>query len=193
MRRTESKIQLNMYQTITRKGSFDAAHRVMHERVKCFNLPGHTFLYELTFAFKEPEGLGYALDFKEIKRVACAYIDEVFDHCTIINPKDTIVKECVEKLGTKLYEMTINGPGEDCNPSAESIAKEMFIQISALMDTENIWLEKLRLYETPNCWVDTSKEDIRPIESCNVCEGRKRFVDEFRKKVGTFEYDERKC
>ena len=76
---------------------------------------------------------------------------------------------------------------------AESIAKEMFIQISALMDTENIWLEKLRLYETPNCWVDTSKEDIRPIESCNVCEGRKRFVDEFRKKVGTFEYDERKC
>ena len=182
-----------MYQKITRKGSFDAAHRVMHERVKCFNLHGHTFLYELTFAFKEPGDLGYALDFKEIKRVACAYIDEVFDHCTIINPKDTIVKECVEKLGTKLYEMTINGPGEDCNPSAESISKELFIQISALMDTENLWLDSVRLYETPNCWVDTKRGDIRAIETYNVCESRKKFVDEFRKKVGTFEYDDRKA
>lgn len=181
-----------MYQTITRKGSFDAAHRVMHERVKCFNLHGHTFLYELTFAFKEPEGLGYALDFKEIKRVACTYIDEVFDHCTIINPKDIVVKECVEKLGTKLYEMTIGGPGADCNPSAESLAKELFIQISALMNTENIWLHSIRLYETPNCWVDTTREDIRAIEECNVLDGRREVLDEFKKKVGTFEYDERK-
>lgn len=180
-------------QKITRKGSFDAAHRVMHERVKCFNLHGHTFLYELTFAFKEPDDLGYALDFKEIKRVACAYIDEVFDHCTIINPKDEIVRECVEKLGTKLYEMTIKGPGADCNPSAESIAKELFIQIAYLMDTENIWLHSIRLYETPNCWVKTKKEDIQAIEERNVLDGRRKVLDEFKKKVGTFEYDERKC
>ena len=182
-----------MYQKITRKGTFDAAHRVMHERVKCFNLHGHTFLYELTFAFKEPEGLGYALDFKEIKRVACAYIDEVFDHCTIINPKDTIVRECVEKLGTKLYEMTINGPGADCNPSAESIAKELFIQIAYLMNTRNLWLENLRLYETPNCWVDTNKDDITPQDDANVLGARVETLNEFRKRVGTFEYDERKC
>lgn len=182
-----------MYQTITRKGSFDAAHRVMHERVKCFNLHGHTFLYELTFGFKEPEGLGYALDFKEIKRVACAYIDEVFDHCTIINPKDTVVKECVEKLGTKLYEMTINGPGEDCNPSAESIAKELFIQIAYLMASPNIWLDSLRLYETPNCWVDTTHDDINTNDVANVMGERIEALDAFKQKVGTFEYDERKC
>jgi len=182
-----------MYQTITRKGTFDAAHRVMHERVKCFNLHGHTFLYELTFAFKQPEDLGYALDFKEIKRVACAYIDEVFDHCTIINPKDTIVKECVEKLGTKLYEMTIKGPGEDCNPSAESIAKELFVQIAYLMDTENIWLDSLRLYETPNCWVDTNSSDIRANEEHNILLGNQERLEEFKQRIGTFEYDERKC
>lgn len=181
-----------MYQTITRKGSFDAAHRVMHERVKCFNLHGHTFLYELTFGFKEPENLGYALDFKEIKRVACAYIDEVFDHCTIVNPKDEILIDCVKKLGTKLYKMTLFGEDADCNPSAESIAKELFIQISALMNTENIWLEKLRLYETPNCWVDTSKEDIPWVEKNTVLALRQDAISDFRNKVGTFEYDERK-
>lgn len=182
-----------MYQTITRKGSFDAAHRVMHERVKCFNLHGHTFLYELTFGFKEPEDLGYALDFKEIKRVACAYIDQVFDHCTIINPKDTVVKECVEKLGTKLYEMSLNGLDKDCNPSAEAISKELFIQIAYLMNDPNIWLENLRLYETPNCWVDTNKEDITQVDVANVLSKRKMALITFRQLVGTFEYDERKA
>ena len=183
-----------MYQKITRKGTFDAAHRVMHERVKCFNLHGHTFLYELTFAFKEPEGLGYALDFKEIKRVACAYIDEVFDHCTIINPQDTVVKECVEKLGTKLYEMTIGGPGADCNPSAESIAKEIFVQVASVMgDGKNLWLSSLRLYETPNCWVDTTSDCITGPEYLNIMKARKEAIEAFKKKVGTFEYDERKC
>lgn len=181
-----------MYQKITRKGSFDAAHRVMHERVKCFNLHGHTFLYELTFAFKEPEDLGYALDFKEIKRVACAYIDEVFDHCTIVNPKDTVVKECVQKLGTKLYEMTLNGPGEDCNPSAEAIAKELFVQIYLLMSNENIRLDKVRLYETPNCWVDTTVECIGVREWDTVALARRKTLQEFKDRVGTFEYDERK-
>ena len=182
-----------MYQKITRKGTFDAAHRVMHERVKCFNLHGHTFLYELTFAFKESEDIGYALDFKEIKRVACAYIDEVFDHCTIINPRDTVVKDCVKKLGTKLYEMTIDGPGADCNPSAESIAKEIFIQIACLMNTRNLWLENLRLYETPNCWVDTNKSDITPQEDANVLGERMEILREFKNRVGTFEYDERRA
>ena len=181
-----------MYQKITRKGTFDAAHRVMHERVKCFNLHGHTFLYELTFAFKEPEGLGYALDFKEIKRVACAYIDEVFDHCTIVNPKDTVLIDCVNKLGTKLYKMTIGGPDADCNPSAESIAKELFIQIYNLMSNENIWLDSIRLYETPNCWVDTNIDCINAQDWDTVAYARQDAIREFKKKVGTFEYDERR-
>ena len=180
------------YQTITRKGTFDAAHRVMHERVKCFNLHGHTFLYELTFGFREPEDLGYALDFKEIKRVAGAYIDEVFDHGTIVNPKDEVLIDCVKKLGTKLYKMSIKGVNEDCNPSAELISKELFIQISMLMNTGNLWLEKLRLYETPNCWVDTDASSLKPGEFEKVRIAREEMVSEFRKKVGTFEYDERK-
>ena len=181
-----------MYQKITRKGSFDAAHRVMHERVKCFNLHGHTFLYELTFGFKEPEDLGYALDFKEIKRVACAYIDHVFDHCTIMNPQDSVLLDCVDNLGTKKYLMSIKGPGADCNPSAEYIAKEIFIQIAELMNTDNIWLESLRLYETPNCWVDTTKDDIGAEEALNVLNYNAQRIEYFKQIKGTFEYDERK-
>ena len=40
-------------QYITRKGTFDSGHRVMNERMKCFNMHGHTYLYELEFEFNE--------------------------------------------------------------------------------------------------------------------------------------------
>ena len=57
-----------MIQTITRKGSFDVCHRVMNEKMKCFHVHGHTYLYELGFSFSQIETIGYNIDFKEIKR-----------------------------------------------------------------------------------------------------------------------------
>ena len=53
---------------VTRKGKFDAGHRVMNERFKCFNLHGHEYHYELTFSYLMSEEIGYAIDFKEIKK-----------------------------------------------------------------------------------------------------------------------------
>ena len=179
------------YQEITRKGSFDAAHRVMNERVKCFNLHGHRFDYELTFEFRDEEGLGYALDFKEIKRVAMQFIDDYFDHGCILNPKDKIVIDCCKNLGSKYWIMSLNN--EDyCNPSAEHISKELFMSIAKLMNTENIWLSRLRLYETPNCWVDVDWGSINAKEQMNFYCVHDAELSEYKKEKGVFEYDDRK-
>jgi 6-pyruvoyltetrahydropterin/6-carboxytetrahydropterin synthase len=72
-------------QYITRKGNFDSGHRVMNEFMKCFNIHGHTYLYELTFSFESMEEIGYAIDFKEIKRVFCQWIDDIFEFYNIYN------------------------------------------------------------------------------------------------------------
>ena len=110
-------------QYISRKGNFDSGHRVMNERMKCFNIHGHTYLYELTFEFNEMEEIGYAIDFKEIKRVGCQWIDDLLDHGMILNPKDTELIQTTRNYGTKLWLMSLNGEGEYCNPSVENIAK----------------------------------------------------------------------
>ena len=55
--------------TITRVFEFDSAHRVMNEKVKCFNLHGHRFKLEVIFFYEDKKSLGYAIDFKEIKRI----------------------------------------------------------------------------------------------------------------------------
>lgn len=141
--------------TVTRIFEFDAAHRVMNEKVKCFNLHGHRFKVEVTFEYSRKEALGYAIDFKEIKRIVGAFIDEHFDHACILNPLDKELISLCEKNNWRHYEMGF-GVEKDENPSAENIALELFYIINTLFhgSKEKVELKNIRLYETPNCWVD---------------------------------------
>ncbi len=184
---------MNTQQTITRKGTFDSAHRVMNERMKCYNLHGHTYLYELEFAFTSIEEIGYAIDFKEIKRVGCQWIDDFLDHGTIVNPKDRYVIDACKALDSKIWYMSLNGVDEYCNPSVENVAKEIFIGISALLNSDELSLHKVRLYETPNCFTDCHKDSFTQQEEYNFLQQNKLALTLYRNNAGIVEYDDRKC
>lgn len=177
---------------ITRKFEFDSGHRVMHERVKCYNPHGHRYVVEMKFSYLEAEELGYAIDFKEIKRVGCAWIDDAWDHAFIANPKDHVMIEACEKLKSKLYLMKLVDKNGYCNPSAENMAKELFFAMQVLLnDGDNLLLESIRMYETPNCWVDC--DGLSPVEEGFLL--RTKFYDElvhYRNMKGVMEYDERR-
>ena len=173
-------------QTITRKGSFDSMHRVMNERYKCFNIHGHTYLYELTFSFEKTEKIGYALDFKEIKRIACQFIDDYFDHGAILNPHDKTMIEASQKLNSKLWIVSLNGD-EYCNPSVENIAKELFLAVEYLMQGL-LTLENIVIYETPNCFTTCSKISINLEETRNFFEKNLTLLDTFKQNKGILQY-----
>jgi 6-pyruvoyltetrahydropterin/6-carboxytetrahydropterin synthase len=180
-------------QYITRKGTFDSGHRVMNERMKCFNVHGHTYLYELEFEFHEMEDIGYAIDFKEIKRVGCQWIDDILDHGMILNPKDIDLIETTKKLGSKLWLMSLNGAGEYCNPSAENIAKEIFLAMEVLFKSyNNLNIHKITLYETPNCYTTCIKDSISTKEWNSWNLERRWEIEEYAKEKGIVEYDDRK-
>lgn len=170
--------------TVTRIFEFDAAHRVMNERVKCFNLHGHRFKVEVTFEYDKKAALGYAIDFKEIKRIVGAYIDEHLDHACILNPLDKELIDLCKKNGWRVYIVGM-GRNEDINPSAENLASELLYIVKQLFikDRANIRPTNIRLYETPNCWVYADGWDIVPMED---------FLNdlrEWRKSKGEMNYD----
>jgi 6-pyruvoyltetrahydropterin/6-carboxytetrahydropterin synthase len=179
------------HQTITRKGTFDSGHRVMNECMKCFNLHGHTYHYELVFKFTQMEDIGYAIDFKEIKRVGCQWIDECFDHGTIINPHDTVLIQACKDLGSKYWLMSLKGTNEYCNPSAENIAKELFLGVSYLLNSDNLKLKQIRLYETPNCYTDCFSNSITEQEQNNFNRYNNASLSTFKELKGIVEYDDR--
>lgn len=161
--------------TITRIFEFDAAHRVMNERVKCFNLHGHRFKVEVTFEYQSKGALGYAIDFKEIKRIVGDWIDERLDHACLLNPCDVQLIEMCRVNGWRLYVMGM-GLRDDINPSAENIASELFYTIRQLFAQRKsgVQVTKIRLYETPNCWVETESADYIGTDSFvnDVCTWR---------------------
>lgn len=180
-------------QYITRKGYFDAGHRIMNEKVKCHHLHGHTFIYELTFGFELIENIGYQIDFKEIKRIAIQWIEDYLDHGMLINPQDEILIQALEALKTKYWPMNLNGAGQYCNPTVENIAKVIFLAIELLFsDWDNLKISTLRLYETPNCYTDCFKESISSFERENFHTLHAENILAYARDKGRIEYDDRK-
>jgi 6-pyruvoyltetrahydropterin/6-carboxytetrahydropterin synthase len=180
-------------QAITRKGSFDSMHRVLNEQFKCRHVHGHTYLYELEFEFDSMEEIGYAIDFKEIKRVGCQWIDDILDHGAILNPKDVVLIQAALEVKSKLWLMSLNGPGEYCNPSAENLAKEIFLAMEILFaQYHHLRIKHIRLYETPNCFTDCTTESITNQERVNFLNARLNELTDYRVKAGVVEYDDRK-
>lgn len=174
---------------ITRVFEFDSAHRVMNERVKCFNIHGHRFKVELTFRYEDCPAIGYAIDFKEIKRLCGTWFDEKFDHAIILNPKDTALIDFVRANGYRLYVMGL-GNDADINPSAENLAYEIFSAMRRMFSSSRhgVVIEQVRLFETPNCWVDFRVLDRSPYVPAES------FSEEFnawRERMGNMSYDVR--
>lgn len=180
-------------QYITRKGTFDSGHRVMNEALKCFNIHGHTYLYDLEFEFNEMEEIGYAIDFKEIKRVGCQWIDDILDHGMLLNPQDYQLIDVTKQYGSKLWLMSLNGPTEYCNPSVENIAKEVFLAMTVLFSPyKDLRIHKVTIHETPNCYTACTKESISPQEANKWMQTRYREVLKYAQDKGIVEYDDRK-
>lgn len=185
-------------QYISRKGNFDSGHRVMNEFMKCFNIHGHTYLYELTFSFENMEEIGYAIDFKEIKRVFCQWIDDILDHGMILNPKDELLINTTKQYGTKLWLMSLNGDNEYCNPSVENIAKEVFLAIEVLTNElyqdapTGLEIHNVKIYETPNCWTTCTFNSISSVERQNFYSTRLKELVDYANLKGVLEYDDRK-
>lgn len=185
-------------QLISRKGNFDSGHRVMNEAMKCFNIHGHTYLYTLKFQHETIEEIGYAIDFKEIKRVFCQWIDDILDHGMILNPHDSLLIKTTREYKTKLWLMSLNGIGEYCNPSVENISKEVFLAIdiltTLLYPNPEIGLKlwSVEIFETPNCSSECFGHSISELEKSNFLECNFDSLYEYAQEKGVMEYDDRK-
>ncbi|MBY0356004.1 MAG: 6-carboxytetrahydropterin synthase [Rickettsiales bacterium] len=135
----------------TRRLEFDAAHRVMEHESKCKFLHGHRYVVEATFEATHLDALDRVIDFGVIKEVLGAWIDENWDHATILNEKDRLLGQAIENH-TKQTIYWLNG-----NPTAEKMAAYLLEVICPkLFVGTQVRCVVLRLHETPNCYAEVS-------------------------------------
>lgn len=136
-----------------RKIEFDSAHRIINHESKCKMLHGHRYVLEVYLSSKNQDNqldkLGRVIDFGEIKKIIGGWVDQFFDHNTILSNEDKeLGNNIIKTTGQNIYYL-------DCPPTAENIALHLLKEIlpNLLAKTE-VECKKLRLYETPNCWVE---------------------------------------
>jgi 6-pyruvoyltetrahydropterin/6-carboxytetrahydropterin synthase len=135
--------------TCTRRIEFDAAHRVMGHEGKCKNLHGHRYAIEASFAAKQLDTLGRVVDFGIIKEVLGRWVDENWDHTTILYDKDQALgKAITTETGQKIFYLS-------SNPTAENMADYILHDVcSRLFAPYPVTCIGIRLYETPNCYAE---------------------------------------
>jgi 6-pyruvoyltetrahydropterin/6-carboxytetrahydropterin synthase len=141
---------------ITRRLEFDAGHRIPNHNSQCKHLHGHRYALEITLSGQviTTEGVseqGMVMDFSDVKRIAKERVVDAWDHAFLVYRGDQVVREFLNTLpGHKTVVL-------DVIPTAENLAKVAFDLLNdAYRDTfgNDLRLERVRLFETPNNWAD---------------------------------------
>ena len=140
---------------ITRKLEFDAGHRIPDHRSQCRNLHGHRYVLEVTLRgdLVDTEGApdrGMVMDFADVKALAMEHLVGKWDHAFLVYARDDVVRSFLEQMADHKTVVI------DRIPTVENLA--------AVYDAHygvNLRLERVRLYETPNCWADVERQPGR--------------------------------
>ena len=147
---------------ITRRLEFDAGHRIPHHKSQCRHLHGHRYALEVTLSGEmiQTEGAseqGMVMDFTDVKNIALEKIANVWDHAFLVYRGDHAVMDFLKSMpGHKTVVL-------DSVPTAENLALEAFTVLdAAYIDVygNQLRLERVRLYETPNNWADAVRGQI---------------------------------
>jgi 6-pyruvoyltetrahydropterin/6-carboxytetrahydropterin synthase len=141
---------------ITRRLEFDAGHRIPNHASQCRHLHGHRYALEITLVgevirTEGAAGQGMVMDFSDVKAIARAMLVEHWDHAFLVYQGDHAVAGFLASLpGHKTVVLPVV-------PTAENLAAEAFrILDAAYVDAygNQLRLQQVRLYETPNNWAD---------------------------------------
>lgn len=135
--------------TCTRVLEFDAGHRVHNHESKCATLHGHRYRVEIT-ASAALDGIGRVIDFSVLKAKVGGWIDEKWDHTTLLFQEDNITINLLNQA-PKFKQVWI----APFNPTAENMAYHLLHTVcpEVLRDT-GVQVVHVKVWETPNCFAE---------------------------------------
>ena len=128
-----------MYE-VSRDDVFSASHHLRDYHGKCEAVHGHNWKVRLSVEGRELGPGGMLVDFVVLKKVLAEVLDAL-DH----------------------KDLNVVPPFDVMEPTAENLARIAFSILDPLYRDSygnHLHLERIRLYETPNCWADATRDDL---------------------------------
>lgn len=138
----------------TRIHDFCAAHRLVGHAGACANLHGHNYRVHFTLSGAKADEKGMLIDFGEIKETFCKWIDDNWDHRTLLWERDPLAKP-LQELDDSVVIVSFN-------PTAENMADWLLQGIgTALLGRWNeVHLARVTIDETRKCSATSTGEPI---------------------------------
>ncbi len=137
---------------LTRKAEFSASHvcriaslsdaqnREIFGEGANPNGHGHNYVVEVTIEGDPDPVTGMIMDLRQLKEIIAREVVDRMDHRFLnyeVRPFDTVI------------------------PTAENVAREIWRRLETPLRTPNTSLAKVRLFETPDLYVDVVRQDAR--------------------------------
>lgn len=136
---------------------WDAAHRVTLHESKCRTLHGHRYSATIICEAEELDAVDRVVDFGAIKAKVGTWIDEHWDHTTLVNVADQqLLAFATEQAELEGHRLPYTFPGE---PTAETIAAHLFGIADYLLADDRLRVVKVTVWETPNCFATVRLKD----------------------------------
>jgi 6-pyruvoyltetrahydropterin/6-carboxytetrahydropterin synthase len=121
---------------------FEATHRLIHYKGKCFRLHGHQWRVEVWIEGTANERTGIVLDYNCIKEVVGR-----FDHQVILN-RDDPMAACIEE-----FHPVVTTSGD---PTSELLAGQIaeMIDAEAAQQGHDARVVKIRVWESTTCYAE---------------------------------------
>ena len=121
---------------------FEATHRLIHYRGKCFRLHGHQWRVEGWIDGTADERTGIVLDYNCIKEVVGR-----FDHQVILN-RDDPMAACIEE-----FHPVVTTEGDPTSELLAGLVAEM-IDAEAARQGHDARVGKIRVWESTTCYAE---------------------------------------
>lgn len=174
--------------TITLRVPFCAAHRILGHQGRCRHLHGHNYTATVTVTPTErtevvtrkvgkgkkagtveekvthPPGLdklGMVMDFADLKEAVKGWIDDHWDHNTILMAGDPLIRaigDATDEEDTLAHDKEIYVM-EGRNATAESMAEELCEQVTQLLLDQFVRVTSVTVEETDGCSATFTPDD----------------------------------
>lgn len=120
-------------------------HRVVGHESKCKHLHGHNYRIHFVCAAEGLDSLGRVLDFSEINSRLCQWLEQEWDHRTLLWSEDPLLRELQRLVPEDIRVVPFN-------PTAEQIAEYLVRVIGPQqLSGTGITLVSCRVDETRKC------------------------------------------
>ncbi len=139
--------------TISKRLEWDAAHRVLRHESKCSTLHGHRYAAEIVCEADELDAVGRVVDFGVVKERVGTWIDQHWDHTTLVNGEDTDLLDFTLAEAAHGKRKPFVFPGE---PTAENIARVLLATARQLLNEGTLRVTSVRVWETPTSYAEAT-------------------------------------